>query len=131
MRTGATTFNALWRIPNYSGFSLEQVGFEHGIWSYPYKLLPEGAIVAYIDVSPLSVIYMLEYQYFPRWKKFIKAVIVTALVFAFIFEPILELIGLYLPLSWYHYYGVPIYILLPILMRLAVEKVFASVNKTY
>ena len=81
-------------------------------------------MTGYIDVSPLPIIYMLEYQYFPRWKDFIKVSIVTGLVFCFCFEPILVALGLYTPVRWEHHYGLPFYILMPIMMRLAIEKIF-------
>lgn len=46
--------------------TLDLTGFEFGLWYYPVKLLPVGPLTAYIDVSPLPIIYMLEYQFFPR-----------------------------------------------------------------
>jgi hypothetical protein len=110
--------------------TLDLVGFELGIWYYPFKLLPVGPLTAYIDVSPLPIIYMLEYQCFPSWKDFVKVSIVTGLVFSFCFEPILVALGLYIPIRWEHHYGLPFYILMPILMRLAVERIFRSTKET-
>jgi hypothetical protein len=109
--------------------TLDLSGFELGLWYYPFKLLPLGPLSAYIDVSPLPIIYMLEYQYFPRWKDFVKVSIVTGFVFSFCFEPILAVLGLYTPVRWEHYYGLPFYILMPIMMRLAVEKIFFIAKK--
>lgn len=106
--------------------TLDLTGFEDGLWYYPFKLLPFGPLTAYIDVSPLPIIYMLEYQYFPKWKDFIKVSLVTGFVFAFCFEPILEALGLYIPVRWTHFYSLPVYILIPILMRLIVEKIYLS-----
>lgn len=104
--------------------TLDLTGFEIGLWYYPIKLLPVGPLTAYIDISPLPVIYMLEYQYFPRWKNFIMISIGTGFVFSFCFEPIMIALGLYIPIRWEYYYGLPVYILMPILIRLAVEKIF-------
>lgn len=109
--------------------TLDLTGFEIGLWYYPIKLLPVGPLTAYIDISPLPVIYMLEYQYVPRWKKFIMISFITGFVFSFCFEPIMIAIGLYIPIRWEHYYGLPIYILMPIIIRLAVEKVFNVAEK--
>jgi hypothetical protein len=50
-------------------------------------------------------------------------------VFAFCFEPITVAMGLYVPVRWEYHYGLPIYILMPILMRIAVDKVFASAKE--
>lgn len=109
--------------------TLDLSGFELGIWYYPFKLLPIGPLTAYIDVSPLPIIYMLEYQYFPRWNDFIKVSVITGFVFSFCFEPILLALGLYTPIRWEHHYGLPFYILMPILMRMVVEKIFAISNE--
>jgi hypothetical protein len=108
---------------------LDSIGFETGHWIYPYKLVPFSSFVAYIDSSPLPVIYMLEYQYFPRWQDFIKISVLTAGVFAFVCEPVLEVMGLYVPLKWYHIYGFPIYIAMPCVMKLVVEKIFLAAKK--
>ena len=105
--------------------TLDLSGFEFGLWYYPFKLLPLGPLTAYIDVSPLPIIYMLEYQYFPQWQKFVTVSILTGFVFSFCFEPILIALGLYIPVRWEHHYGLPIYIIMPIIMRLAIEKIFA------
>jgi hypothetical protein len=106
--------------------SLDLTGFELGLWNYPYKILPVGPLIAYIDASPLPVLYMLQYQYFPKWKDFVKVSIVLGFIFSFCFEPIVIALGLYVPVRWELYYGLPIYIIMPILMRLAVEKIVAS-----
>lgn len=107
-------------------FMLDLTGFENALWTYPHKVLPFGPFIAYVDASPLPVIYMLEYQYFPDWREFVGVSIVTAFVFAFGFEPLLKSMGLYVPITWKYAYGLPIYIFMPILMRLAVEKIFAA-----
>ena len=109
--------------------TLDLTGFELGLWYYPFKLLPLGPLTAYIDVSPLPIIYMLEYQYFPGWKDFVKVSIITSLIFSFCFEPILVALGLYIPIRWDHYYGLPFYILMPIVMRIIVEKIYTISNE--
>lgn len=111
--------------------TLDLTGFEVGLWYYPFKLLPFGPFTGYIDVSPLPIIYMLEYQYFSDWKGFIKVSIISGFVFSFCFEPILSALGLYIPIRWEHHYGLPFYILIPIFMRMAVEKIYAISNDSY
>ena len=109
--------------------TLDITGFEFGLWYYPVKLLPFGPLTAYIDVSPLPIIYMLEYQFFPRWKHFIMVSVLTGFVHSFCFEPLTIALGLYISVRWEHYYGLPIYVLMPIMMRLVVEKIYAIANK--
>ncbi len=108
---------------------LDTIGYETGHWTYPYKLLPFGSFVSFIDSSPLPVIYMLEYQCFQEWRGFIGISVLTAGVFAFICEPLLTAIGLYVPLKWQHIYSFPIYILMPCVMKAVVEKIFAAARK--
>ncbi|QDR82245.1 CBO0543 family protein [Sporomusa termitida] len=108
---------------------LDTIGFETGFWTYPYKLLPFSSFVAFIDSSPLPVIYMLEYQYFPGWRGFISISVLTAGVFAFVCEPVLEAMGVYMPLNWQHSYGFPIYILMPCVMKAVVEKIYSAARK--
>lgn len=108
---------------------LDLLGYENGLWTYPYKIAPFGPFVAFFDASPLPVIYMLEYQHFPTWRSFIAIVVLTSMIFSFIFEPILVAMGVYVLLKWRYIYSFPVYILIPILMRLAVEKIFASAQE--
>mgnify|MGYP006954408595 CR=1 FL=1 len=105
---------------------LDTLGYENGLWYYPCKIVPFGPLVAFIDAGPLPVIYMLEYQYFPKWRDFIVVSIITSLIFSFALEPAFRVMGLYVPIAWRCIYSFPIYIILPVLMRLAVEKVFAA-----
>lgn len=105
---------------------LDILGYENGLWAYPCKILPFGPLIAFVDASPLPVIYMLEYQYFPQWRSFIAVSVFTSLIFSFALEPILQAMGLYTLISWKYIYSFPIYIILPILAKLAVDKVFAG-----
>jgi len=108
---------------------LDIFGYEIGIWAYPCKILPFGPLIAFIDAGPMPVIYMLEYQYFPKWRSFLAMSIIAALIFAFIFEPIVQAMGLYTPLSWKYSYSFPIYAVLPLLSRWAVDRIFAAAEK--
>jgi hypothetical protein len=108
---------------------LDLLGYEQGLWYYPYKIGPFGPFISFVDHAPLPVIYMLLYQYIPRWKPFAAAAVVTAAVFAFVFEPALQLMGLYQPLEWKFYYSFPVYIILPLLCRWLTENIFTAAER--
>jgi hypothetical protein len=108
---------------------LDLLGYEIGTWYYPYKILPVGPFVAFVDHAPFPVIYMLLYQYCPGWGVFAAGAVVTAAVFAFIFEPVLELMGLYMPLKWKFYYSFPGYVILPLLARWLTENIFTAAER--
>lgn len=109
---------------------LDTLGVETGYWTYPYKVQPFFPFVSFFDSSPLPVIYMLEYQHFPGWRKFIGISVLTAGVFAFICEPVLVAMGLYVPLGWQHIYSFPIYILMPWVIKAVVERIFSAARQT-
>ncbi|MDR7865750.1 MAG: CBO0543 family protein [Sporomusaceae bacterium] len=108
---------------------LDLLGYELGRWYYPYKIAPFGPFVAFVDHAPFPVIFMLLYQYLSGWGVFAAGVVVTAAVFAFVFEPALELMGLYMPLEWEFYYSFPVYILLPLFARWLTESIFTAAER--
>lgn len=61
----------------------------YGLWTYQVRLLPIVPSVFPFDFSFIPVIYMLAYQYFTPWKKYIWGGALAAAAFAFIFFPIL------------------------------------------
>lgn len=113
----------------FIAMGLDLLGYELGRWYYPYKVLPFGPFISFIDHAPIPVTYMLLYQYFSGWGVFTAAAVVIAAVFAFIFEPVLELMGLYMPLKWKLYYSFPVYIVLPLLARWLTENIFTAAER--
>ncbi|HBS59534.1 MAG TPA: hypothetical protein DEA44_09725 [Firmicutes bacterium] len=109
--------------------TFDVLGYENGIWAYPCKILPFGPLIAFIDAGPLPIIYMLEYQYFCKWKDFIAVSVITSLLFSFLLEPIVQAMGLYTLISWKYIYSFPIYVVLPLLSRWAVDRIFAAAEQ--
>lgn len=91
------------------------------LWIYPVKLLPVVPDTVGVDWGLLTVAHMLIYQYFPRWRPFIIAQTIMAGLFAFVGEPFAEWIGIYQPLSWYHYWSVPLYIVISMVGKLVID----------
>jgi hypothetical protein len=111
--------------------SLDHVGYELGFWFYPAELAPLFPRFEEVNLSALPVIYMLIYQYFPTWKGFTAAITVMALIFTLAAEPALIALGLYTPLHWKPYYGLPIYIAIGLMLKWLVDKVFALAGRKF
>jgi hypothetical protein len=102
---------------SYLIYVLDHVGYELNLWIYPHKLiriLPEATT---LDWGILSISHMLVYQYFRRWRSYLIANTLMAIVFAFIFEPISVWIGIYKMLNWRYIYSFPIYILKAVIIK--------------
>ena len=110
--------------------TLDHIGFELGLWYYPTELAPLFPRFEEVNLSALPVIYMLVYQYFSTWKRFTIAITVTAVIFTLAAEPALVWLGLYTPLHWKPYYGVPIYVAIGVVLKWLVGKVFALAGRT-
>ncbi|MDT8903610.1 CBO0543 family protein [Anaeroselena agilis] len=98
---------------------LDAVGVAHGRWVYPHKLLGTFPHLVPVNFSLLPVSYMLIYQFFPSWKKYLRASFAMGLLFAFVGEPVLIFLGVYLPLQWYHHYSFPLYIAIAVAVKAA------------
>lgn len=108
---------------------LDTLGGELQIWEYPKMILPWGPRILCIDLM-ISIYFMLLYQFFTKWRSYIFASIILSAIFSFIFEPIAILLGIYIQLSWSHFYSFPIYILLAISLKWIVEKLIKINNLT-
>lgn len=96
---------------------LDIIGNESNLWGYPYKILPMIPRLISVDFGVVPVIYMLLYQYFPKWKSFLTANLIMSAVFAFIAEPALVGLDLYQLHNWKNIYSFPIYFTMTSLMR--------------
>lgn len=108
---------------------LDTLGGELQIWEYPKMILPWGPRILCIDLM-ISIYFMLLYQFFTKWRSYIFASIILSAIFSFIFEPIAILLGIYIQLSWSHFYSFPIYILLAVSIKWIVEKLIKINNLT-
>ncbi len=95
----------------------DAIGVEFDLWDYQYRLIPLFDVMIVYCISVMPVIYMLIYQYYNSWKSFIAANIIVSAVFAFISEPLLVKMGIYIMFKWQHYYSFPIYLSIAIFLR--------------
>lgn len=86
---------------------LDMVGVVLALWSYPVALLPLMPGYIRYDFSVFPVVTMMFIQFFPKVKSIYKA-IVFGMLGAFVFEPLMNWIGLYNRQGWKPYYSFPI-----------------------
>jgi hypothetical protein len=95
----------------------DEFGADIGLWVYPIKLVPFSVFELPFDISLVPVAQMLIFQYLPTWKSFSIALVLQALIFAFIGEPLTEWAGLLTYYGWTHFYSFLFYILVGSLTR--------------
>lgn len=126
------------RLPEislFAGFTviatlvLDELGEELALWDYPIDILPIFPPLTAVDLATLPIVYSLVYQYCGTWRSFCRAMTLVAAVFAFVCEPLLVWGDFYQLLKWQYYYGVPIYIVLAILIRWTVIKIYAAAGQ--
>lgn len=91
-------------IISFSTF-LDVMGWNYSLWFYPNTLLGTCTPLIPIDYTLLPILYMLAYQYFSRWKSFSITILILSLTFAFVWEPLSEMLNFYKPLKWNHIYS--------------------------
>ncbi|HBC94648.1 MAG TPA: hypothetical protein DCZ10_17560 [Pelotomaculum sp.] len=96
---------------------LDEVGCQLNLWEYYYDIEPYFPRLIPLNYSALPVSFMLIYQAFPTWRKFVIAHTALAAVFAFICEPFLIWLKIYKTFQWEHIYSFPLYIIIPIFLR--------------
>lgn len=89
---------------------LDAIGTELSFWGYPYQLIPFFPMQLEYDYSGLPVVYALLYQYLPKWKPFLIAMVLLAGIYSFAAEPFFMWLNIYRPFVWSTFYSFPIYI---------------------
>jgi hypothetical protein len=105
-------------------YILNQIGTSLGLWTYPYTLLPlEREVWDPADFTILPVLFMLLYQWFPRWKSYLRIHVLFAFLAAYVGGFIYEWLGIYKILNWKHAYSVLIYFLIAIFVKFVVQTI--------
>ena len=89
---------------------LDELGEELTLWVYPVDIIPLFPPISAVDISCMPLVYMVIYQRFGTWGKFLIATLIMSTVFCFVFEPVFVWGGIYTMITWKSYYGFPIYI---------------------
>lgn len=101
---------------------LDSLGLVLNLWDYPDSLLPIEPRLFPINLVGLPVFYMLAYQYFQSWSRFVVASLALAALFAFAGEPLFIWLNLYDPIHWHPLFSLPIYFVLPLFGRLVTSR---------
>ena len=108
---------------------IDEMGSELTLWTYPVKILPILPRLLTISSSFAPIIFILLYQYFPKWKSFIIANIITSAVITLIFQPLAVKLGFLIILNWNHVYSTLICIAAALISKLLIELVNNLENK--
>ncbi|MCL6610093.1 MAG: hypothetical protein K6T66_00985 [Peptococcaceae bacterium] len=104
---------------------LDEIGCQLNLWEYPYDIEPIFPRMIPINITVLPVSYMLVYQFFPEWKRFLAANILLAVFFAFVAEPAVRWMGIYVLFKWKFIYSFPIYIILALFLKWVMNRILA------
>jgi hypothetical protein len=96
---------------------LDEIGTSLSLWSYPVNILPFLPHLIDVNYTLVPIIFTIVYQYIPKWKLFILANIIIAVVFSFILEPILVWAKFYTLITWKYIYSVPVYFFAAIILK--------------
>lgn len=110
--------------------TLDELGEELTLWDYPVDIIPLFPPISAVDFSCLPLVYSLIYQHFRKWASFTAMSAAMSLIFCFICEPIFVFLGIYQPLTWKFWYGLPIYFAMAIEAKAAVQLFFKIAGKS-
>lgn len=96
---------------------LDAVMSEMRLWEYNYYVIPYWPRLISADFSIIPVTYMFIYQYFRKWKDFLRAMLGVSLFFAFVGEPLLVWLHIYSLHAWRHFYSLPIYFAMAVMAK--------------
>lgn len=97
------------------------------LWKYRYLLLPFPTILE-IHTAQMPIFYMIIYQYFTKWKTFLIAITIMALIFAFILEPLTAWLDIYRLYHWKYWYSFLPYIIIGVVLKFIIGKLKKKQN---
>jgi len=105
---------------------IDEVGCQLNLWEYPFDIEPLFPRFIPANLTVLPIVFMLLYQFIPRWKPYVIMSTLLASVFSFLMEPLLSWLGIYKLFQWKYIYSFPIYIFLFILFKWLMELIKAK-----
>jgi hypothetical protein len=104
------------------------IGEQLGAWAYPTVFIPVMPRGLVFDLSMVPVAYMLIYQYFVSWKSFLIALVIMAILYAFIGEPFANWAELVFYKKWHYIGSFCYYITAGVVTRLVVTRLISLKN---
>lgn len=115
-------FLLVWSLVIIPTSYLDAIGIDLKYWVYPVQFLPITPRAIPFDIFMVGITYMLLYQFFSKWRTYLIALLIMALTFAFIGEPISHLLNLVYYIKWKYYYSFLYYLVLGITVKAIVSK---------
>jgi hypothetical protein len=109
---------------------IDEIGIELTLWTYPVRLVPIFPRFIAISSSLAPTLYMLLYQYFPKWKSFTYADIIASAVITLIFQPLAVKWDFLILLNWKHIFSTLICMTAALVSKLLIEIVNNIENKS-
>ena len=104
-------------------FALNSIGVEMALWAYPAEIFGLVRTWSLFELSFVTVSFMLLYQYFKEWKKYLIAVTILGACGSFIAQPLLIYFGTYKLVNWRDLYSFPIFILIGVVVKFITSKI--------
>lgn len=109
-----------------TAITLNDIGLQLLLWKDPFTLFPVPNRWYAPAYSFLPVLFMLTYQYFTTWKSFTVATVVVAAVSAFVLQPILTWMGIFILIKWNYLYSFLIFVFSGLGIRLLLQTILQA-----
>jgi hypothetical protein len=101
---------------------LDSIGVDLEFWVYPVQFIPLTPRAIPFDFFMVGIVYMILYQYFSSWSRYLTALVIMASTYAFIGEPVSHALNLVYYLKWNYFYSFVYYIILGVSVKAIVNK---------
>ncbi|HEY0826833.1 MAG TPA: CBO0543 family protein [Bacilli bacterium] len=103
------------------------IGYDLMLWGYPSRLVSFMMPPLFpLVLSVMPVAYMLVYQYFPTRNTFAAVSFILSALAAFVIEPLMVYMHMYVEYHWSYWYSFPIYFLMAVGLRKLTQKIISS-----
>lgn len=101
---------------------LDSIGIDLKFWVYPVQFIPLTPRALPFDFFMVGIAYMLLYQFFSSWRKYLIVLVIMAFTYAFIGEPLSQALNLVHYIKWKYIYSFFYYIILGVTVKWIVNK---------
>ncbi|KPB06172.1 CBO0543 family protein [Bacillus sp. CHD6a] len=108
---------------------LNSIGIELTLWRYPDQLFGSIRFINVLDLTLIPITYMFLYQFFGKWKSYLLAITLFALIGSFVGQPIFSYFNLYELINWEYIYSFPIYLFIGIIIKFLLGIIMGIQNR--
>lgn len=106
--------------------SLDAVGEDLSFWGYPFELTPVGHNAFPFNFGLVPIGFMIVHQYCPTWKSFCIGLLILSILYSFIGEPLMQMMGVYVLMKWKLIYSFLYYIMNGLVIRALIVKLYSK-----